>query len=146
MKVVYAFDDLELDATRFELRRLGRPVVVQAKVMDLLLYLVTNRARLLTKQELLEQVWPGLGVGPASVSHAIMEARKVIGDLARAPRMILTVRGRGYRFASNVKELRADGSPLPAIAAFPRGHRCRHIVRARPPCHLARSASSAASR
>jgi DNA-binding winged helix-turn-helix (wHTH) protein len=104
MSACYRFDRFELDANLFELRRDGRAVNVQAKVLDLIFYLVRNRGRLVSKQEILANVWSGVFVGEASVSHAIMEARKALEDPADDPRAIVTVRGRGYRFVAAVVE------------------------------------------
>lgn len=104
MSARYRFDRFELDANLFELRRDGRSVNVQAKVLDLIFYLVRNRGRLVSKTEILSNVWSGVFVGEASVSHAIMEARKALDDPADDPRAIVTVRGRGYRFIAPVVE------------------------------------------
>jgi DNA-binding winged helix-turn-helix (wHTH) protein len=114
MSAVYGFDRFELDANLFELRRDGAPVNVQAKVLDLVFYLVRNRGRLITKAEILANVWAGVFVGEASVSHAIMEARKALDDPADDPRAIVTVRGRGYRFVAPVVERAvAHVAPVP---------------------------------
>ena len=115
MSALYRFDRFELDANLFELRRDGRSVNVQAKVLDLIFYLVRNRGRLVTKAEILSNVWSGVFVGEASVSHAIMEARKALDDPADDPRAIVTVRGRGYRFVAAVIEQAAAAPPAPSV-------------------------------
>lgn len=114
MSALYRFDRFELDANLFELRRDGSSVNVQAKVLDLIFYLVRNRGRLVTKAEILANVWSGVFVGEASVSHAIMEARKALDDPAEDPRAIVTVRGRGYRFIAAVAEHDAHVAVAPS--------------------------------
>jgi DNA-binding winged helix-turn-helix (wHTH) protein len=98
--VIYAFSSHELDEELFELRRAGERVPAQPKVLALLFFLVRERARTVTKAEILEAVWPGVFVGEASLSRAVSEARKAIGDDAQD--MIVTVRARGLHFAAKV--------------------------------------------
>lgn len=94
----WTFGPFQLDQHRFELTREGRPLRVQPKVFELLLYLVRNRGRVVCKAELLDNVWPNVTVTEASLSQAVSLARKVLGDDARAQRYLRTVRGRGLQF------------------------------------------------
>src|SRR5262249_47182222 len=96
--MIYAFGDFELDEGRFELRRGGEPVEVQGKVLEILLCLVRERDRLVTKDELIRKGWGEIAVSEASLSHAVMLARRCLGDDGVGQRYIQTVRGRGYRF------------------------------------------------
>lgn len=115
--MLYVFGEYELDAQRFELRHAGTKVAVQPKVLDLLSYLVRARDRVVGKRELMDAVWGDATVGEASIGHAIMEARRAIGDDALAA--IVTVRGRGFRFALDVAE-RVPGraaEAAPVVAA-----------------------------
>jgi DNA-binding winged helix-turn-helix (wHTH) protein len=105
--VVYRFFDFELDADAYELRRGGERVGVEAKSLDLLLYLVRHRERVVPREELLRQVWLGLCVTAAALSQAVYGARKAVGDDARRPQVVQTVRGRGLRFVAEVSEGRA---------------------------------------
>ena len=57
--MIFRFGDCEIDSGRYELRRAGAPVAIEPKVLDLLLHLVRERDRLVTKRELLDAVWPG---------------------------------------------------------------------------------------
>jgi class 3 adenylate cyclase/pimeloyl-ACP methyl ester carboxylesterase/DNA-binding winged helix-turn-helix (wHTH) protein len=102
--VIYSFGDCELDATRFELRRAGRTVAVERQVFDVLFYLVRNRERLVTKDELLDAVWGDKFVGEAALNSRVMSARKAIGDSGKEQRLIKTIRGRGFRFVAAVTE------------------------------------------
>ena len=105
------WSEYELDEERFELRRDGAKVPVQPKVMELLLALVRNRTRVVLRKELFDAVWPGTLVTDASLSRAILEARRAIGD--ELQEVLVTVRGRGFRFVVEVTEKTAE-SPTAA--------------------------------
>lgn len=92
------FGDFELDEQRFELRRNGTLVNAQPRVLEILLFLVTHRERLVTKDELRANVWKEVTVSGAALRQAIREARAVLGEDPNAPQYIETVRGKGYRF------------------------------------------------
>ena len=111
----YRFGDCELDAALFELRVRGQKVAVQPKVLKLLLYLVRNRDRAVTRAELLREIWEDAKVERSSLSRVIVEARRAIGDDAHE--VILTVRTHGFRFAGNVTEVGADARPSPVPRA-----------------------------
>jgi transcriptional regulator with AAA-type ATPase domain/DNA-binding winged helix-turn-helix (wHTH) protein len=111
--------DLELDQSRFELRRAGQPVLVQPKVLDLIFYLVRHRERVITRDELMDRVWAGVIVSDGSLSQAVSLARKALGDDPQAQRFIRTVRMRGFRFVGPVEEA-AGAAPPARPAAGPR--------------------------
>lgn len=113
--MIYCFSDFELDDQRFELRSANVKVPVQPKVLDVLLYLVRARERVVAKRELLDAVWADVVVGDASVARVIMEARRAIRD--ELQQTIVTVRGRGFRFAGPVVERERTTAPPPAPAA-----------------------------
>ena len=98
--MIHVFGDCELDTDRYELRRAGTRCPVQPQVFDVLAYLAANPDRVVTREELLAQVWGHSYVSEATLSSRIMAARKAIGDDGRAQAMIRTVRGRGYRFVA----------------------------------------------
>src|SRR5262244_1696938 len=79
-------------------------MVLSPKAFDVLRYLVTNPDRLVTKDELLDAVWPETAVTDAVLRVAIGALRKVLGDMAQTPRFIATVSRRGYRFLAPVEE------------------------------------------
>src|SRR5690242_16883209 len=101
--MIFGFGDFELDDAVFELRRGSERVGVQPKVLDLLLYLVKHRQRVVPKHELLEQVWQGVTVTEAALSRVVMEARKALDD-GPDQEIIQTSRGRGSRFCADVRE------------------------------------------
>jgi DNA-binding winged helix-turn-helix (wHTH) protein len=100
MALTLEFGDFELDEARFELRREGRPVVVQPKVLELILHLARHRDRVVSKNEIFETVWDGTTVSEASLSQAVRSARKVLGDSSQVQSVIRTVRGRGLQFVA----------------------------------------------
>jgi DNA-binding winged helix-turn-helix (wHTH) protein/predicted ATPase len=112
--VIYAFGDCELDPERYELRRGGERQHVEPQVFDLLAYLVAHRDRVVTREELLAQVWGHTFVSEATLSSRVMAVRKAIGDSGRAQALIRTVRGRGYEFIGAVEQ--AGAAPIPTQA------------------------------
>ncbi|CAN5881235.1 AAA family ATPase [soil metagenome] len=102
--MILAFEEFEVDTDTFEVRRSGAPVRVQRKVLDLLLYLVRQRGRVATKDELFDQVWPGVTVSAAALPQAVKAVRRALGGDGDEERFIQNVRGRGYRFVPAVRE------------------------------------------
>jgi len=96
------FGDCELDLERRELRRSGGVVHIRAKVFDILSYLIANRDRVLSRDELLAHGWPSLTVSDAALSNCIVSVRRAIGDDINNPRFIKTLRGQGFRFIAEV--------------------------------------------
>ena len=99
---VVSFDDFTLDFDSGQLSRDGRPVPLTPKAFAVLHCLVSNAGRLVSKQELLDAVWPGVFVGDAVLKVTILEIRKALGDSSQAPRFIETAHRRGYRFKAEV--------------------------------------------
>jgi TolB-like protein/DNA-binding winged helix-turn-helix (wHTH) protein len=110
----YRFEDFVLDAERRELRRDGGQIAIEPQVFDLLLYLLRNRDRVVTKDDLLEVVWGGRIVSDSALTSRINAVRSAIGDTGGAQRLIRTLRGRGFRFVATVHE---QDEPLAATAA-----------------------------
>jgi DNA-binding winged helix-turn-helix (wHTH) protein len=102
--MLYIFDHYELDTRLYELRRAGTRVKLERKVFTVLVYLVEHRDHAVTKDELLEHVWPDEFVAESSVERCVSAARQALGDDAQTPRYIETVRtARGYRFIAPVE-------------------------------------------
>jgi DNA-binding winged helix-turn-helix (wHTH) protein/tetratricopeptide (TPR) repeat protein len=99
---LFVFGDFEVDEATCELRRSGVPVKIQPKPFALLVHLARNRHRMVDRDELLRTVWPSVKVSEQAFSSAIRDLRRALGDTDAAHRTILTVRGRGFRFAANV--------------------------------------------
>lgn len=105
--MVHRFGAVEIDGERHEVRVDGAPRPVEPQVLAVLSYLIEHRARVVSKEELLDEVWGSRFVSAAAVTSRIKSARKAIGDSGREQRLIRTVHGRGYRF---VAELDDDGA------------------------------------
>lgn len=110
---IYRFGDFELDAARGELHRAGKALPAERRAVELLLHLLRNRGRVVSKEELLAALWPGVAVQDRIVNQAIYNARKLLGDDTRAPRFIATLRGRGFRFVAEVEEADSPRAPQP---------------------------------
>jgi DNA-binding winged helix-turn-helix (wHTH) protein len=92
------FGPFELDEQTFEIRRNGRAVPVAPRVFDTIRFLIQHANRVVTKEDLLAGPWAGNRVSDAALARAIMLARRALDDDAANPRIIQTVRGRGFRF------------------------------------------------
>jgi TolB-like protein/Tfp pilus assembly protein PilF len=112
--MIYKFDEFEIDTRNYRLSNKGTVIDVEPKVFDLLSYLVVNRSKLITRDELFENIWKGQVVSDTSLSNQIKAARKVIGDSGRAQLCIKTVHGRGYQFVASVVE--ADDQEITSSA------------------------------
>jgi DNA-binding winged helix-turn-helix (wHTH) protein len=109
-----------LDAQSYELHRAGKPVSLRPKVLAVLAYLLAHRERVVSKDEILGRLWPGQFVSDATLNACVMEIHKAIGDRGAMPRLLRTVRGRGYRFVALVREHQyAAPDDLAQLAALP---------------------------
>jgi TolB-like protein len=100
--VEFLFEDHTLDIDRRELRRGSQQIAVEPQVFDLLVYLVQNRERVVTKDDLLDAVWSGRFVSESTLTSRINAARKAIGDSGQEQRLIRTVARKGFRFVGIV--------------------------------------------
>ena len=118
---VTRFEDFELDRGAFELRRKGRPVRLERIPLEMLFLLVERRGLLVGREEILERVW-GKDVfvdADNSINTAVRKIRQALGDNPEEPRFVLTVPGKGYRFAASVvvPAPPAPLSPKPVVEA-----------------------------
>ena len=102
-KYLYRFGPFDLDAEQRLVRRDGAKIPLPPKAFDVLLYLVRNPLRLVTKEELLREVWPDSFVEEGNLSQNIFLLRKAWTATEGDPRYIVTIPGRGYQFASAVE-------------------------------------------
>jgi TolB-like protein len=116
MTVRFEFADHSLDVARRELRRGGEPIAVEPQVFDLLLHLLRNRDRVVSRDDLIEAIWGGRIVSDSAVTTRINAVRRALGDSGAAQKMILTVPRKGVRFIADVKE---DGAATTALPATP---------------------------
>ena len=101
--MIYRFEDFELDPARFELRKAGTPVAAEPQVLSLLLLLVSNPDRLVSKDEIIEKIWNNRIVSEAAVAARVKSARKALDDNGRQQRFLRTVHGKGFRFVGDVE-------------------------------------------
>ena len=104
MTVEWVFSRVEVDPDRFEVRRDGELVPVEPQVFDLLVYLISHRDRVVTKAELLDNVWGDRFVSESALSTRIKAVRRAVGDDGAAQKVVRTVHGRGYRLVADVEE------------------------------------------
>ncbi len=106
--MIYFVASRAIDTETYELRRDGERVPVEPQVFDLLLLLIENRDRMVTRDEIIARVWKGRIVSEAAISSRIKAARRAIGDDGKAQAMIRTIHRRGIRFVGEVTTLEAN--------------------------------------
>ena len=115
--MIYSFGRFVVDTGQIQLLDDDTVVHVEPQVFDVLRYLIENRDRVVTKQELLEEIWGGAFVGESALTSRIKTARQAVGDSGRAQGAIRTVHGRGYQFVAEVTERSAPSMPPPGLAS-----------------------------
>ena len=98
------FGEYELDTDNYALRLQGQPLSLEPQVFDLLAYLIQNRERIITRDELVEKLWAGKVISDSTLSSCIKAARKVVGDDGKSQKLIATLNRRGYRFVGEVQD------------------------------------------
>src|SRR5262245_54835316 len=104
VKHCYEFGPFRLDADKRLLYRDGEVVQLTARVFDVLLVFITNSGRTLTKEELMEEVWPENFVEEGNLTRNVSTLRKALGESPDDHHYLVTVPGRGYRFVAEVRE------------------------------------------
>jgi DNA-binding winged helix-turn-helix (wHTH) protein len=123
--VQFVFADHTLDTDRRELRRGGEPIAVEPQVFDLLTYLVQNRERVVSKDDLFASVWGGRIVADSTLASRINAARKAIGDSGEEQKLIRTVARKGIRFVGEVRSQQEKDEPAHAAEWFRRAGEAR---------------------
>lgn len=103
-RMAWTFGDFRLDPEQFQLTCGGVPVRLEPQVLTLIIHLVENRHRMVSKDALATAVWNGTPVSDASISSRIRSARHAVHDDGSRQRVIQTVHGRGFRFIAEVTE------------------------------------------
>jgi TolB-like protein/DNA-binding winged helix-turn-helix (wHTH) protein/Tfp pilus assembly protein PilF len=124
--LLYRFADCTLDTERRELCRGAEPVPVQPQVFDLLEFLIRNRARVVSKDDLVEAIWNGRAVSESLLTSRISAVRTAIGDSGEEQRLIRTVHRKGLRFVGEVSEqddvaMAPEPAPAPASSQLAGG-------------------------
>ena len=100
--MILSFDEFTLDTERFELTHDEHPRKVEPKVFDLLVLLLQNRHRVVSRDTILREIWPGVCVSGGSVNRLVKETRRTLEGGAGPRSCIRTFRGRGYRFNAGI--------------------------------------------
>ena len=111
----FLFTDHMLDADRRELRRGSESIAVEPQVFDLLLHLLKNRDRVVSKEDLIASVWGGRVVSDATVDSRIKAARDAVGDSGAGQEVLRTFARRGVRFVADARE---ESGSVPAGKLF----------------------------
>ncbi len=122
MTVRYRVAQFEIDPTRHEVRRAGESVHIEPQVFDLIVHLMRNRDRIVSKDELIETIWNGRIISEAALSSRVNGARRVLGDNGNDQVFIRTLHKRGFRFVADVQEVTISpdqGVPLAPVAVAP---------------------------
>lgn len=114
----YRIGSVEVDAGCRCVRRDGREEHPRARVFDLLLYLIENRERPVTKQELVDRVWGGVAVTDSVLYKTVLELRRLLGDDPESPVYVKTLPKLGYQFVGTV-ETEARPTPVPEASLPP---------------------------
>jgi TolB-like protein/DNA-binding winged helix-turn-helix (wHTH) protein/tetratricopeptide (TPR) repeat protein len=110
--LIFQFNQVTIDTALYRLCLSGKPVSVEPQVFDLLVYLIENRGRVVTRGELLDRLWEGKIVTDAALGASLKEVRKAVQDSGTKQEVIKTVHGRGYQFIAKVTESTIDKSSV----------------------------------
>jgi pimeloyl-ACP methyl ester carboxylesterase/DNA-binding winged helix-turn-helix (wHTH) protein len=121
--LIYFFENHSLDTDRRELRRGAQIIGIGPQVFDVLEYLIRNRERVVSNDDLIEGIWKGRIISESTLSSRITAARQAIGDSGEQQNYIRTLPRKGYRFIAQVRERSEAGDgpdATPKNAAGPR--------------------------
>jgi len=113
-KHIYEFGAYHLDPDEKVLRREGQAVALPPKDLEMLLVLVEQAGHIVTKEELLQKVWPGVFIEEGNLARHVFSLRQVLGDAPDGRKYIETVPKRGYRFVGLIQEQDEAIEPQPA--------------------------------
>src|SRR5262249_40837798 len=103
-RLIYEFDDFQVDPAQHQLLRRGQLIPLHGKAFEMLVVLIRNRGRLLTKDELFQLVWPDQIVEESNLTVNMSAIRRALGERPSHPHYITTVSGLGYRFTADVRQ------------------------------------------
>jgi TolB-like protein/DNA-binding winged helix-turn-helix (wHTH) protein len=107
----YRFAEFVIDLNQQELRRMGEVVHIEPQVFDVIVHLVRNHDRIVSKDELIETIWNGRIISEAALSSRINGARRALGDNGTDQALIRTLHKRGFRFIGDVQISAPDAEP-----------------------------------
>ena len=100
--MIFRFNQFALDTNQFQLSLSGDSIAIEPLVFDLLVYLIENRERVVSREELLDNLWKGKVVTDAALGARLKDARKAVGDSGSKQAVIKTLHGRGYQFVAEI--------------------------------------------
>lgn len=107
-KQIYCFAEVEIDPLRGCLRRNGEEIYLRPKTLQVLIYLIEQRGRLVTKEELMESIWKDTAVTDDALVQCVTDIRRALKDDAHRPQFVKTFPKLGYRFISSEVEVRPE--------------------------------------
>jgi eukaryotic-like serine/threonine-protein kinase len=117
---IFQFGEFRVDALGRTLRREAEVITLNYRAFDVLLYFVQNSGKVLTRDELLKNVWPDTFVDEHSLEQSISVLRRALDEKRGDNRYIVTLAGRGYQFVAPVQVVTPDGKVVPELAASER--------------------------
>jgi TolB-like protein/DNA-binding winged helix-turn-helix (wHTH) protein len=118
-RVLFRFENFTLDSDTRELRRGDALIAIEPQVFDLLVFLIANRHRVISKDDLLGAVWSGRIVSESTLASRISAARRAIGDTGKEQRLIRTTIGKGVRFVGGACEGMSVDAAAPLLVPIP---------------------------
>ncbi len=112
----FVFGECVLDTSRRELSRGGEAVAVGPQVFDLLIHLIENRDRVVSKDELFDVIWRGRTISESTLTSHVNFARRAIGDTGEEQRLIRTIPRKGFRFVGGVREAPPPSAATSSVA------------------------------
>jgi DNA-binding winged helix-turn-helix (wHTH) protein/class 3 adenylate cyclase len=103
--MIYRFGHYQIDTLTCELYQDGRLCKVETRAFEILVYLIEHRDHIVSREELVESLWPGQIISQAAINNGIKAARQAIGDSGGSQHTIRTLHGRGYRFVAQAQRL-----------------------------------------
>ena len=122
----YSFGSFRFDAAAYRLFAGDRPLQLSPKILDLLRLLASRPSQLVTKEDILRELWPDVAVTDNAITQAISELRQALGDNATAPQFVQTVPRRGYRFIAAVET--AAPAVAHSVAAVPARQTLKRLI------------------
>lgn len=116
---VFSFGDCRIDFGSRELVRGGEQVSIEPKAFRLLVYLIENRDRAVSKEELQDEIWPKTIVTEAALTRCVSKARLAVGDDSHQQQVIKTVQRHGYRFVGLIQERASPSTAVDRAPAVP---------------------------
>jgi pimeloyl-ACP methyl ester carboxylesterase/DNA-binding winged helix-turn-helix (wHTH) protein len=124
----FVFGEFRLDQTNAVLLRNTSPVSLTPKAFSVLEYLAQHAGRLVTKEEFMDRIWPGVFVGDAALKVCVREIRRALGDDPQQPRYVETAHRRGYRFIAPVRVITSPTADAPLVNATPRARSAANVA------------------